>query len=591
MKTKLIFLILSFLRLPGLMYAQQDNVKLHELFDRYYKELNALNPLDATFNGVNDYNDQLPADDEAQLSKTHVFYTNYLKELHAFEKAALNSEDKISYAIMESDLQTTLKLEKYHAEYMPINQMYNIPMFLAIFGSGTSSQPFNTIKDYNNWLKRCKAFSTWTNVAITNMRKGIRIGMVLPKALVIKIIPQFLELAKNDSLSSFYLPIKNFPASFSENDKKNLSVAFKEVIPKNIFASMQKLATFLQTEYLRKSRLTSGINALPNGKEMYKDYILAYATVNIDPEELYKTGLSEVARITSEMEKIKASVNFTGSLAALFDFMKTDSRFMPFKTDKDVLDAYQHIYDKIKPQLSKYFGIQPKLSFEIRKVEDFRAASAPPQYFRGDVLSNRPGVFYIPILDPQKVNATNIEMESVFLHEAIPGHHFQISLQYENNTLPAFRQKYGNSAFVEGWGLYAESLGKELGVLTDPYHQIGALGAEMHRAIRLVVDAGLHTGKMTREEAIKYSLQHEPISEEVATLEIERYMALPAQALSYKVGELKIKELRDKYKKQLGNIFNLRDFHDAILKSGAMPLTVFENYMDEWATKSGQTTQ
>ncbi|MFT4204909.1 MAG: DUF885 domain-containing protein [Chitinophagaceae bacterium] len=565
-------------------FAQQDNVKLHQIFDDYFKEINVLSPLNATFNGVDGYNDLLPADDEVHLKKIHSFYAGYLSKLQSLPINSLDKEDKISYQIMENDLKTALLLEKYHGEYMPISQFEGIPMYMAMLGSGTSAQPFKTVKDYDNWLKRCVAYKKWTDVAIENMRKGIKSGMVLPKSLTIKLIPQLEALAKNEVNSSFYEPIKNFPAAFSEADKNRLTKEFKEIIPQNIFASNEKLLTFFQNEYLPKSRLTSGMNALPNGSAMYKDYIFANTTTHKDPEDVYPLGLSEVARITAAMEKIKTQIGFKGTLNELFEFMKTDKQFMPFKTEKEIMDAYQTIYATIKPNLPKYFGIAPKTPFEIRKTEDFRAkSSAAAQYFAGDLPTNRPGIFYVTILDPAKINTTNMDMEALFVHEAIPGHHYQLSLQYENTAVPEFRQKSWNSAFVEGWALYTEALGKDLGLYTNPYHQLGALGAEMHRAIRLVTDAGLHTGKMTREEAIKYMLDHEPLSEHDATAEIERYMAMPGQALSYKIGQLKIKELRDKYKKQLGEKFSIRDFHDAILKGGAMPLTVFENYMDDWA--------
>lgn len=560
-----------------------DNQKLHQLFDQFYKEVNVLNPLNATAVGVEGYNDLLPADDEVQLQKIHDFYVKYQKQVESFAKTPLNKEDKISFDILENDLKIALLLEKYHDEYMPINQMGNVPMYMAMFGSGTSAQPFKTVKDYDNWLKRCKAFTRWTDVAIQNMRKGIETGNVLPKALVVKVIPQMQDLAKNEEKSPFYGPIQNFPKDFSDADKKRLTADFKEVIPKNIFASMQKLTDFFQNEYLPKARLTSGINALPNGKEKYIDYIFASTTTHKTPEEVYQLGLSEVARITDEMEKIKNSIGFKGTLNELFEFMKNDKQFMPFKTDKEVLDFYQTVYATIKPNLPKYFGIEPKTPFEIRKMEAFRESTVPAEYFVGDLPSNRPGIFYVSIPDPTKVNITNMDMENLFLHEAIPGHHFQTSLQFENTSRPEFRQKYWSGAFGEGWALYTESLGKELGLYTNSYHQLGALSAEIHRAIRLVVDAGLHTGKMTREEAIAYNMKHEPISEEIATSEIERYMANPSQALTYKIGQLKILELRDKYQKQLGNKFSIRDFHDAILKGGCMPLTVFEEYMNDWA--------
>ncbi|PZP51018.1 MAG: DUF885 domain-containing protein [Pseudopedobacter saltans] len=584
MKTIKHFLILAFI-FTGFTStsAQQNNAELNQILNDYQKEYYSFSPLDATFDGETGYNDLLLADDLSHLQKMHKFYLKYLALLDQFDAKKLSKEDKISADILRDNLNNFLLAEKYHSEYMPMNQFSNLPMYMAIFGSGSSAQPFKTVKDYEDWMKRCKAFVRWTDVAIENMKKGMKEGYTIPKVLVEKLIPQLQKLAKNADESSFYVPLKNLPTTFSEREKIKITKEFKETISSTIFPSLQKLTDFVQKVYLPNARLTSGINALPNGKAMYKDFIQISTTTSKDPEEVYQLGLSEVVRITTEMEKIKNQIGFKGSLSQLFEFMKTDKQFYPFKTDQEVLDAYQSVYDKIKPKLPDYFGIQPKTPFEIKKTESFRAASAAPQYFAGDLATNRPGIFYVPILDPTKINITNMDMEAVFLHEAIPGHHFQISLQYENTNFPKFRQKYLNNAFAEGWALYTESLGKDLGVYTNPYHQLGALGAEMHRAIRLVVDAGLHTGKMTREDAIKYMLDHEPVSEQFATAEIERYMAIPGQALGYKIGQLKILELRDKYKKQLGEKFNIRDFHDQILKGGAMPLTVFENYMNDWA--------
>ncbi|MEO8085618.1 MAG: DUF885 domain-containing protein, partial [Bacteroidota bacterium] len=253
------------------------------------------------------------------------------------------------------------------------------------------------------------------------------------------------------------------------------------------------------------------------------------------------------------------------------------------KTEQEVLDSNQAVLTKITPQLKKLFSVKPKTPFEIRAVESFRAAAAAPQYNASSADGTRPGIYYIPILDPAKMNTTNWPLEATFLHEAIPGHHYQYSLMREDTTLPKLRRFAWYPAFAEGWALYCESLGEQLGCYTDPYQRMGAYGTEIHRAIRLVVDVGLHTGKMTREEAIKYMMDNESISEQIATQEIERYMAMPGQALSYKAGELKIKELRDKYQKQLGAKFSLREFHDALLKGGAMPLSVLDMYMDDWA--------
>ncbi len=397
-------------------------------------------------------------------------------------------------------------------------------------------------------------------------------------------IPQYENLAKSDtSKNVFYGPVKHFPGHFSKEDKIRLINEFNQAINEQLIPSYKKLGAFLSGEYLEAARSTSGINALPEGDAMYKFFVSVYTTTDKTPEEIYQTGLNEVQRITGEMELLKIQLGFNGSLKELFSFMQTDKRFMPFTTEKEVLDSNRKVLIKIQPQINRLFGAVPKTPFEIRPTESFRAASAAPQYNRSSADGTRPGIFYVPIVDPTKVNVTNWALEATFLHEAIPGHHFQISLQQENTALPKFRRFSFIPAFGEGWALYCESLGEELGCYTDPYQKMGYYGNEIHRAIRLVVDVGLHTGKMTREEAIRYIIENEAMSESIATQEIERYMAMPGQALAYKTGELKIKEFRDKYQKLLGSKFNLRDFHDTLLSGGCMPLNVLETYLDEWA--------
>ena len=349
-----------------------------------------------------------------------------------------------------------------------------------------------------------------------------------------------------------------------------------------IIPSYKKLGLFLKNEYLAAARTSTGFNALPNGEKIYEYLIRYWTTTDKTPDEIYNTGLAEVKRIRDEMETIKNETGFKGDLPSFFEYMKTDKKFMPYKTPEDVLNAFRNIQKRIDPNLKKMFGRTPKTPFEIRQTEAFRAASASAEYNQGSADGTRPGIFYVPILDATHFNITS-GMESLFLHEAIPGHHYQISLQQENESLPKFRRFAWYGAMGEGWALYCESLGKELGLYTDPYQYMGALGDEIHRAIRLVVDVGIHLKGMTREEAIKYMMENEAISEQGATAEIERYMAIPAQALSYKIGALKIRELREKYTKQLGDKFNLAAFHDELLKDGVMPLDVMESKMDAWA--------
>jgi len=408
---------------------------------------------------------------------------------------------------------------------------------------------------------------------------------ILPRAVVIKMIPQMFNLVTTDVTKSlFYGPIKLMPASFSKAEKERLTVAYVDMINNEIAPSYKKMGKFLQAEYLPKTRTTTGINALPNGDKLYAYLVKFWTTTDKTPEEIYQTGLAEVKRIRATMEEIKTQIKFNGSLDSFFNFMKNDKQFMPFKTAEEVLAANRNIQTRIEPNLKKIFTLFPKTKFEIRQTEAFRAASASAEYYAGLPDGSRPGIYYIPIVDATKFNVT-AGFEVTFLHEAIPGHHFQNSIQTENTALPSFRRFIWYGAYGEGYALYCESLGKELGLYTDPYQYAGALSLEIRRAIRLVVDVAMHTGKMTREQAIAYSMENEAISKEGAVAEIERYMVYPGQALSYKTGALKIWELRNKYSKLLGDKFNLAAFHTELLKNGCMPLQILENSMDDWAGK------
>ncbi|MFD1257186.1 DUF885 domain-containing protein [Mucilaginibacter terrae] len=348
-----------------------------------------------------------------------------------------------------------------------------------------------------------------------------------------------------------------------------------------VVPTYKQLGSYLKNNYLPHTRSTSGYSSLPNGTAMYAYLVKQNTTTDKKPEEIYQLGLTEVARIRSQMDSIKNKVEFKGDLKAFFEYMKTDKKFMPYKTPKEVLDAFENIHKRMEPNLKKMFNRTPKTPLEIRQTEAFRAASASAEYNQGSADGSRPGVFYVPILDAGTFNTTS-GMESLFLHEAIPGHHYQISLTQENTSLPKFRRFTYDNAYVEGWALYCESLGKELGLYADPYQHMGALGDEMHRAIRLVVDVAIHTKGMTREQAIKYIMDNEAISEQGATAEIERYMAIAGQALGYKIGALKIRELRTKAEKELGSKFNLAEFHDEVLKDGSMPLSVLDAKINAW---------
>ncbi len=562
-----------------------ESIGFSNMLEQYWEEHSKLFPLDATQQGDNRYNNILRNDQtQAFRDSLKVFYQSYAHRLDSFKREGLNENDKISYDIFKYEMDIQLRGLETNQWMIPFQQFWGLPITMGQLGSGDSFQPFKTVEDYKNWLGRVRGFSVWADAAIANFRKGIKAGMVLPKPLVEKMIPQMEAMLVTDATKSlFYQPIARFPKKFTDQEKAELDKDYKAAIDSQIVPTYKKLATFLRKEYLPHARASTGISDVPGGDKLYKYLVKFWTTTNKTPEEIYNTGLSEVKRIRSEMEKVKTEVNFLGGgLPQFFEYMRSDSRFMPFKTPQDVLNAFKGIHEKMEPRLNELFRRRPKTPFEIRQTEAFRAASASAEYNQGSPDGSRPGIFYIPILDAKKFNITS-GMESLFLHEAIPGHHYQISLQQENNDLPKFRRFAWYGAYGEGWALYTESLGKELGLYTDPYQYMGALGDEMHRAVRLVVDVAMHTKGMTRKQAIKYMMDNEAISEEGAVAEVERYMAIPGQALSYKIGALKIWELRNRYAKELGRKFELSDFHEELLKDGCMPLEVLERKMDAWA--------
>ena len=585
MKKLILFIsIISFLSCQKEKNTAQKNPQLDKIISEYYEDQLKLSPISATFNGDNRYNDLLNIDfTDSHRALVKSILEKYQKSLQEINRESLTTNDQLTYDLIERDVKLGLEGLSFPENLIPLNQFYGFHLTFAQLGSGSVIQPFATVKDYDNWSKRMLKGAAYLDSSIVYFRKGMAAGHVLPKALIVKIIPQLDAFnVKDVKESTFYGPIKNLPKSFSEADKKRITELYTNNIQQIILPAYSRLATFMKEEYLPKGRLSSGISDTPNGKAYYQYLIRTMTTTDKSADEIYQTGLSEVKRIKTEMEKTKDAVRFKGDLKAFFEHMRTDPKFTPFKDPAEVLAAFETIHKKMEPRLKTMFGRVPKSPFEIRQTEAFRAASASAEYFAGSEDGKRPGIFYVPITNAKTFNLTS-GMESLFLHEAIPGHHYQISLQQENGDLPKFRRFGGNSAYAEGWALYTESLGKELGLYTDPYQYMGALGDEMHRAIRLVVDAGMHSKNMTREEAIKFMMDNEPLNEEGTVAEIERYMAIPAQALSYKIGALKIKEIRERLSKQLGTKFKISDFHDELLKDGNMPLEVLEKKMDQWA--------
>ncbi len=584
----IVFLLMFSCKKKDMPLTRQTPKDLDTIAANYYEEYLKLHPLEATSQGDTRYNDQLPIDiDKDFIAGEIAFYAKILDQLKGVDYKSLSDDRKVIYDVLDATLKDRIENKAYHFEYIPFTQFSGLPLDFPLLGSGQGSQPFKTTEDYDNWLKRVNQFPVWMDAAIANFNEGIRNETVLPKKLVVKMIPQMQAeeiITTNMDKNIFYGPVKNFPSGFSQQTKDKYAHLYREAITQKIIPAYQKMGNFLENEYLPKSRETDGINALPNGASTYQYLIRSWTTTDMTPEEIHKTGLQEVARIRKEMEAIKAEVGFSGTLEEFLNNVKEDPKAMPYKTSEQVLGAFQGILARITPGLKKMFNVTPKTPFEIRRTEKFREASASAEYIQGTPEGKRPGIFYIPLPDPSHFNVTS-GMESLFLHEAIPGHHYQISLQQENTTLPKFMRFGWYGAYGEGWAHYCEFLGPELGLYKDPYQKLGALSDQMLRAVRLVVDTGIHTGQMTRDEAIKYFMSNIAYDESAATAEIERYMAIPGQALSYKIGQMKFSGLREKYTKQLGKKFSLSAFHDELLSQGCLPLNVLDRKMKIWAEK------
>ena len=560
-------------------YHEKD---LNNLLDEYYEKGLILNPINATNFGDNRFNDKFPELITDKYRKQQLeYYQYYLDEINKFNSNCLSENDKISKEILIWECEVNIRLLDFNTHYTPIDQMWSVHLIIGQLASGQGAQPFNSPQDYKNWLLRLKGYLDWIVNAKENMKIGIKKGYVLPKALINKVIPQIKALTEHDLNNNlFYSPIKNFPENFDNKTKLKLEKTYSKIILEKLVPIHQEFYDFLNNEYLKSARTTSGIDNIPNGNEMYDHLIKIFTTTDMSADEIHNLGLSEVSRISDEIRKIKNQVGFKGSLKEFFNYVRLNKDLMPFTNSDEVIKNFNLIHDKMKPQINNLFDLKPKTKFEVRRTEKFRENSASAEYSPGSLDGTRPGVFYTPIPDATKYNTYTDE--SLFLHEAIPGHHYQISLAQENSLLPKFRKTLWYSGYGEGWALYCESLGKELGLYDDPYQYFGMLGAEMHRAIRLVVDTGIHSKGWTREKAIQYSLDNEADSEVSIISEIERYMAMPGQALSYKIGQLKIKELREVSEKKLGNKFKISEFHNKILESGCIPLDLLENKIHNW---------
>ncbi len=552
------------------------------LVDQFFKESLKLNPISATFVGVNDYNDQFGSVlTEEYLKQRHELNSRYLKAVKAINRNALPEALQLSYDIFRYDRNIALVKETFPEHFLPMNQFYSTVFTMVQLGSGESAQPFKTVEDYQNWLSRLTGFVHWTKQAQTRMDEGIQSKVVLPRVLVERIIPQLqAQLVDSADKSLFYAPINQFPESFSDTEKQQLTTQYTIFINEQLLPALSQLMDYFQHTYLPASRASDGWWGLPNGKLWYQQLANAHTTTTIPVDEIHQMGLKEVARILAEMDKVRLQVGFKGDLKAFFVSLSSEPQYF-YDEPEALIDGYMGLKDQINAVLPQYFNITPQADYVIKPVESFREQSAAGASYQAPAVDgSRPGIFYI--------NTYNLKaqpkwgMTTLSLHEAAPGHHFQIAIKQELTGVPEFQRFSIYTAFEEGWALYAEYLGIEMGLFEDPYQYFGKLSDEMLRAMRLVVDTGLHAKGWSREQAIQYMKDNSPMAESDIVAEVERYMALPGQALSYKVGQLKILALRNQAEQVLGDKFDLKQFHDQILTSGSLPMAVMEQKIEHW---------
>jgi uncharacterized protein (DUF885 family) len=570
----------------------ENSDRLQSITTHYYADYLALNPLAATSRGQKGYDDKM----EINISERYIkqgldLNRKYLDSLKGVDINTLPASDKLTAQIFKFLL--TRELDGFERGITtscmmlrPVDQfVFSFPTSFATNASGTGAIPFRSVRNYDDFLKRLAIFSQWVDIAIANMNTGISKGNTVPKASMLKVPAQLKPLFETETPNHiFYKPVLSLPDSFSAANKKRLTVAYTKAVNNIVKPAYKKLHDYIVNVYIPKARTTSGLLDNAGGKDEYRYWLHYWNTQDLDPDSVFAYGLSEVARIRDGMDSIKTATGFKDDLASFFHYVKTDKKFFPFTTEAEVLDRFRSFQEKMSPSLKSKFNLVPKSRFEIRATEKFRQAGANAQYIRPARDGSRPGVFYEVIPDPLSYNV--VGMETLFLHEAIPGHHFQASLQQEM-TLPEFRGSAFFAAFSEGWGLYAETLGLELGMYSDPYQYLGHLNADMERSVRLVVDVGIHHKGWTRERAIQYILENQPVTPDIAAQRIERYMVIPGQALSYKIGERKILFLRKLAQDKLGDAFDIREFHDQVLKDGAMPLDILDEKIRAWIDSKG----
>lgn len=569
--------------------AESEAERIDRLFEEHWEAWLELNPVQATFIGDHRYNDRYPVMiSPGHLEAMRTLFERSVAAVEAVDPDRLDEQRRLSRELFLRELRHRLDGFRFPIELLPINQFRSAPSSFAMLGSGTSAQPFVTVEDYESFLQRVEGFTAWVDQAIVNMRAGVEAGVVQPAILMERTLPQLeAHVVDEPEKSLFYRPVADFPDTVPQAERERLRAAYEAAIAGKLVPAYARLHDFIRDEYLPACRDTYGLGDLPDGEAWYQYLIMQHTTTDMSADEIHRIGLDEVARIHHEMIAIKEEVDFDGDLDAFFEYLNTDPKFY-FETREEIIAAHEALREKADAAAPRLFQRSPRASYEIRPVEEFRERSAAKgSYQRPSTDGSRPGIYYINTWNPQA--RPRWDTEALFLHEAVPGHHFQRSFNLEIEALPSFRRHGGVTAFAEGWGLYAESLlvGRDMGFYEDPYQRFGQLNAELWRAIRLVVDTGLHAKGWSRQEVLDYMYANSATLDTRAVSEAERFMAIPGQALAYKIGQLKILELRERAEAVLGERFDIREFHAEVLGQGDLPLDVLEARIDTWLESRG----
>ncbi|HEV7700233.1 MAG TPA: DUF885 domain-containing protein [Pyrinomonadaceae bacterium] len=554
--------------------------QLHALFDSEWQWTLENNPTFATFLGDKRYNARWTDLSRPAISAREKHRQDTLRRLRLIDRTQLNVRDQLNYDLFKKDIESDLERFRLRLELLPLKHDDGIQRSAEL----ADNIDFQTAKDYEDWIARLRAFPAYMDQTIDLLREGRSAGMMWSRQVMTRVPGQVdQQVVDNAERSPFYSPFKVFTANIPAADQARLRDAAKAAIKSSVVPSFQKLKVYLTQEYLPACYPEAGIWQMKGGDQIYAFLVREHTTTNLTPAEIHQKGLSEVARIRAEMEKIKAQVGFTGTLKEFFQYLRTDPKFF-YKTPDELLNAYRANAKKIDPNLVKIFRTLPRMPYGVIPVPDQIAPDTTTAYYNSPAADGtRPGYYYVNLYKPEV--RPKWEMMALSLHESVPGHHLQLALQQELGDMPDFRKYGGYTAYIEGWGLYAESLGEDMGLYADPYDKFGQLTYEMWRAVRLVVDTGMHSMKWDRQKAIDFFKDNAAKTDQDIVNEIDRYISDPGQALAYKIGELKLKELRARSKATLGDKFDLREFHDTVLLTGAVPLDILEKNVDEWIAK------